>query len=294
VSQAVEVIPPNWPLRTFAYRNPLIGFEHLPFDEAVSQAKQVLGGEGYLSTAEYRACYAEGRISEKELLSALRSREPELASQDSVRVGERSLHPEEILLVHFVYGIDPLDPKLLPWQLTEEDATHRIRPDVPQSIKDRLRSHAAGRDPEAVYIRSLWSGALKALDLSEDGSTGNHGHSPTTAKAGGSVHAEHGPTQQRIRTATEIIDDLTGSDLKREINEHMIKWCAACRSPTSNGKITCVGTSASCPAGPAIFAGERRTRIILNRAVTQSIRWNTCPCACFTRLSWPRKSVGAR
>ena len=131
VSQAVEVIPPNWPLRTFAYRNPLIGFEHLPFDEAVSQAKQVLGGEGYLSTAEYRACYAEGRISAKELLSALRSRVPELASQDSVRAGERSLHPEEILLVHFVYGIDPLDPKLLQWQLTEEDATHRIRPDVP-------------------------------------------------------------------------------------------------------------------------------------------------------------------
>ena len=41
------------------------------------------------------------------------------------------------------------------------------------------------------------------------------------------MHAEHGPTQQRIRTAAEIIDDLTGSDLKREINEHMIKWCAA-------------------------------------------------------------------
>lgn len=227
VSQAVEVIPPNWPLRTFAYRNPLIGFEHLPFEEAVSQAKQVIGGEGYLSTAEYRACYAEGRISEQELLSALRSRESALASQNSVRAGERSLHLEEILLVHFVYGIDPLDPKLLQWQLTEEDATHRIRPDVPQSIKDRLRSHAAGRDPEAVHIRSLWSGALKALDLSEDGSTGHHGHSLTTAKAGGSVHAGHGPTQQRIRTAAEIIDDLTSSDLKQVINEHMIKWCAA-------------------------------------------------------------------
>jgi uncharacterized protein len=227
VSQAVEVIPPNWPLRTFAYRNPLIGFEHLPFHEAVSQAKHVLGGEGYLSTAEYRACYAEGRISKKELLSALRSRVPELASQDRVRTGERSLHPEEILLVHLVHGIDPLDPKLWPWQLTEEDATHRIRPDVPQSIKDRLRSHGAGRDPEALYIHSLWSGALKALDLAEDGSTGNHGHSPAQAKAGGSAHAEPGPTQQRLRTAAEIIDDLTGSDLTREINEHMIKWCAA-------------------------------------------------------------------
>ncbi len=227
VAQAVEAIPPNWPLRTFAYRNPLIGFEHLPFDEAVLQAKNVLGGEGYLSTAEYRACYAEGRISEKELLSALRSRVPELASQNTVRAGERSLHPEEILLVHFVYGIDPLDPKLLQWQLTEEDATHRIRPDVPRSIKDRLRSHAAGRDPEAVYVHALWSGALKALDLSEDGSTGHHGHSPTTAKAGEPAHAEHGPTRQRLRTAAEVIDDLTGSDLKREINEHLIKWCAA-------------------------------------------------------------------
>ncbi len=222
VSQAVEAIPPNWPLRTFAYRNPLVGFEHLPFHEAVSQAKQVIGGEGYLSTAEYRACYAEGRISEQELLSAIRSRVPELASLDRVRAGERSLHLEEILLVHFVYGIDPLDPKLLPWQLTEEDATHRIRPDVPQPIKDRLRSHAAGRDPEAAYISALWSGALKALDLSDDGSTGSHGHSPTRAKAGGSAQAEHGPTQQPIRTAAEIIDDL-----KREINEHMIKWCAA-------------------------------------------------------------------
>ena len=227
VSQAVEAIPPNWPLRTFAYRNPLVGFEHLPFEEAVSEAKKLMGGEGYLSTAEYRKCYAEGRISEKELLSALRSREPELASQDPVRAGERSLHHQAILLVHFLYGIDPLDPKLWQWQLAEEDATHRIRPDVPQPIKDRLRSHAAGRDSEAVYIRSLWSGALQALELSEDGSTGNHGHSPTTVKAGGSVHAEHGPTPQRIRTAAEIIDDLTGSDLKGVIDEHMIKWCAA-------------------------------------------------------------------
>lgn len=228
VSRAVEVIPPNWPLRTFAYRNPLIGFEQLPFDEAVSQAKQVLGGEGYLSTAEYRKCYAEGRISEKELLSALRSRLPELASQDSISAGERSLNQEEVLLIHFVYGIDPLDPKLWQWQLTEEDATHRIRPDVPQSIKDRLRSQGAGGDPEAGYVHSLWSAAfLKGFDLSQEGSGGRHGHSPATAKAGGSAQGEHGSTPQRLRTAAEVIDELTGSDLKREINEHLIKWCAA-------------------------------------------------------------------
>jgi uncharacterized protein len=221
VSRAVEAIPPNWPIRTFAYRNSLMGFEHLPFHEAVSQAKELLGGEGYLSTAEYRACYAEGRISEKELLSALRSREPALASQDIVRAGKRSLHPEEMLLFHFVYGIDPLEPELLPWKLAEEDATRRIRPDVPESIKIRLRQVAG--DSEAVYFGSLWSGALKALDL-PDGSAGNYGRSPTTTVVG---DAEQQRTEQGIRTAAEIIDTLTSSDLVREINEHLIKWSAA-------------------------------------------------------------------
>ena len=227
IAEAVEAIPPNWPLRTFAYRNPLVGFEHLPFEEAVSEGKRLMGGEGYLSTAEYRKFYAEGRISEKELLSALRLRQPELMSQDSVRAGERSLRPEEILLLHFVYGIDSLDPKLWQWQLTEEDATHCIRPDVPRTIKDRLKSHAAGGESEAGYIHSLWSGSLKALGLSGDGQTGRHGYSSPTAKAGGTAHADHGPTQQHIRTAAEIIDELTGSDLKRQVNEHLIKWCAA-------------------------------------------------------------------
>jgi len=227
VAQAVEAIPPNWPLRTFAYRNPLVGFEHLPFEEAISQAKQVLGGEGYLSTAEYRKCYAEGRISEKELLSALRLRQPELMSQDSIRAGEKSLRPEDVLLTHFVYGIDPLDPKLLPWQLAEEDASHRTRPDVPRPIKERLKTHAAGGDPEAVYIHSLWSVVLKVFGLSEHGSNGNHGHAPATAHGGGTGHAEHKPKEQPIRLASEIIDDLAGSDLNRQINEHLIKWCAA-------------------------------------------------------------------
>ncbi len=227
IAQAVEAIPPNWPLRTFAYRNPLVGFEHLPFEEAISQAKHVLGGEGYLSIAEYRKFYAEGRISEKELLNVLRLRQPELMSQDAIRAGEKSIRPEEVLLIHCVYGIDPLDPKLLQWQLAEEDASHRTRPDVPRAIKERLKSHAAGVDPEAAYIHSLWSGALKVYGLSEHGSNGHHGPAPTPASGGGSGHVEPTSMEQPIRLVAEIIDDLTGSDLKRQVNEHLIKWCAA-------------------------------------------------------------------
>ncbi|MBQ28085.1 MAG: hypothetical protein CMH81_08130 [Nitrospiraceae bacterium] len=215
VSQAAEVISPNWPMRTFAYRNSLMGFEHLHFHDAISHAKDLLGGEGYLSIAEYRACYAAGRISEKELLDALRSREPTLATQDSIRVGKQSFHPETILLPHFVYGIDSLNPKLLQWQLTEGNASRRIRPDVPQTIKDQLLAY----DEEEFYIHLLWSKSLEALAISEDGLPESYKHAATEDTA----HSTH----QSIRTAAEILDDLINSDLNRDINEHMVKWCAA-------------------------------------------------------------------
>ncbi|MDH4329265.1 MAG: Na-translocating system protein MpsB [Nitrospira sp.] len=56
----------------------MIGLEHFPFGEAALTGKNVIGGEGYLSTAEYRACYAEGRISQNKLLGALRPHGMEL------------------------------------------------------------------------------------------------------------------------------------------------------------------------------------------------------------------------
>ena len=256
VSHAAEAIPLNWPIRTFTSRNPLMGFEHLHFDDAVSKAKELLGGEGYLSTAEYRAHYAEGRISRSELLDALRAREPWLASLDGIRMSDRSIHPEEIIFLHLVHGLDPLDPKLLPWRLSQEDATHRIRPDVPASLRQRLRARAAerarvapeqvgreetiavsesfeqinrriGRDPEAFFIRSLWSAALKALDLPEDGSAGSHGAAPPTAEVRASAPSESGPRPAGLRTVAERVDGLTASHVVQDVNEQMIKWCAA-------------------------------------------------------------------
>ena len=48
VTLAAEAIPLNWPMRTFISRNPLMGFEHLPFDQAVSQAKELFGAHELL------------------------------------------------------------------------------------------------------------------------------------------------------------------------------------------------------------------------------------------------------
>ena len=58
-------------MKTFAYRNPLRGWEHLPFDDAVREAKHVLGGRGYIPNDEYRQMYREGIITDDAVKQAL-------------------------------------------------------------------------------------------------------------------------------------------------------------------------------------------------------------------------------
>ena len=42
IAEASQSVAQSWPLKTFAYRNPLRGLEHLPFDEAIRQGKKTL------------------------------------------------------------------------------------------------------------------------------------------------------------------------------------------------------------------------------------------------------------
>ena len=64
VNIAGEVVARLWPMRTFISRNPLQGFEHLHFEEAVRQGEQLFGGRGYLSSKVYREAYRSGRIAQ--------------------------------------------------------------------------------------------------------------------------------------------------------------------------------------------------------------------------------------
>ena len=63
VAEACNPIAQSWPMKTFAYRNPLRGWEHLPFDEAIREAKHLLGGSGY--TEQQRAAFVplHGRVN---------------------------------------------------------------------------------------------------------------------------------------------------------------------------------------------------------------------------------------
>jgi hypothetical protein len=62
VTVAGEFLPFMWPMRNFIYNNPLNGFEHLPFEEAVEQAARLYHARGYLRRNDYQALMHEGRI----------------------------------------------------------------------------------------------------------------------------------------------------------------------------------------------------------------------------------------
>jgi uncharacterized protein YbcC (UPF0753/DUF2309 family) len=92
VATASEVVAPSWPLSSVIACNPLAGFEHLSFADALQRAEALFGTRGVLTVDEYRAAYGAGRISQE----ALR-----------VAVGDRS----DAQAAHLLHGGEDVQPE---------------------------------------------------------------------------------------------------------------------------------------------------------------------------------------
>ncbi|WP_435364235.1 DUF2309 domain-containing protein [Haloarchaeobius sp. DYHT-AS-18] len=74
IEKAATTVGSVWPLHSFVTANPLSGFEHLPFGEAVTQASHLLGGRGYPNPAAFQAALDAGQIDPELLDSELEAR----------------------------------------------------------------------------------------------------------------------------------------------------------------------------------------------------------------------------
>lgn len=213
VSLAAEAVALNWPLRTFISRNPLAGFEHLPFHKAVARANSLLGGEGYLSLAKYRACWAQGRILREDLESALKELGPRTVLETSLALGLRRIRADEVLVLHLIHGIDAIDAQTISWKLSNEQTLTRFQPEVPSAIWTHLLADSHGAQSEARVLTALW----EAIDAKLTLPSGNVTRGRTCF---------HQPDQPPLPTVAELVDHLTCSGLLRTINDEMIKWLA--------------------------------------------------------------------
>jgi uncharacterized protein YbcC (UPF0753/DUF2309 family) len=101
VNLAGEVVARLWPMRTFISRNPLQGFEHLQFEEAIKEGERLFAAQGFLPLDYYRKSFEEGRIGLRSLQQALQ----ELVTDKHALLGERRVSHEDILTAVMVRGI---------------------------------------------------------------------------------------------------------------------------------------------------------------------------------------------
>ena len=71
IDAAAESVGAIWPLHSFVTANPLAGFEDRPFHEAVADAEELLGGDGYPSPETFRRAWEGGQIDSEILRDQL-------------------------------------------------------------------------------------------------------------------------------------------------------------------------------------------------------------------------------
>lgn len=235
VTEACGPIGPYWPMKTFAYYNPLRDLEHLPFAEAIGKARHLMGGQGFLPHEEYRQLCHQGRITRAAVERALERVGPPLPSPATIHIGGRTIHVRDIWWLHVRYGMEALNPVLLTWTL-DEGATTRFRSDLPedsqQLIIDRtIRECATCRhDPEAAYLNNLWKSSLAAFHLSDpvSGTSSFPAAHAGSDAASSTIHVQPIPVDlPPDRTLGDWLDHVTGSTVMEMVNQQLVKWIAA-------------------------------------------------------------------
>jgi hypothetical protein len=171
VVRARTVLPPKGPIHGFVAQNPLQGLEYLPFDGAVTQARRLLGGQGYLSNDAFRRIYASGRITKEDLMRALEAHAPHLTMRPPIEVHGRRVEARDVCLAQLLHGLTPLAHGALRWQVFHAKATSRFRQDMPPDVRSVLLQRAAD-DLETALARlgeewtlAEWVHAHTAVDL---------------------------------------------------------------------------------------------------------------------------------
>jgi len=113
VRLASEIIAYYWPMRTFVHHNPLHGLEDLHFDQAVTRARQVLGGQGYLSSEIFRHYYNSGRILPRHLDEAIGLGE----QSDFIHLVGRKVSRKEVMRAQLLCGTSIPAPDVIEAQL---------------------------------------------------------------------------------------------------------------------------------------------------------------------------------
>ncbi|MDQ6727735.1 MAG: Na-translocating system protein MpsB, partial [Actinomycetota bacterium] len=106
VSKAAEIIAPLWPLTSFVAVDPLLGLQHLPFDDATAVARRWLRARTHLTLAAFRQAHERGATTDADLRRAIIEVDSKLASPLTFELGGRTVDAVEIVRLDLLVGPD--------------------------------------------------------------------------------------------------------------------------------------------------------------------------------------------
>ena len=106
ISKAAEIIAPLWPLSSFVAVNPLLGMQHLPFDDATAVARRWLRARTHLTLVASRDAHGRGVTTDADLRRAIVEVDSRLASQPTLEIRERTVDAVEIVRLDLLLGPD--------------------------------------------------------------------------------------------------------------------------------------------------------------------------------------------
>lgn len=142
VEHLSHILPGQGPIETFIHHNTLHGLQHLPFDEALAEASEILGARAYLSLDEYRRHYALGRINKADLARAIDERSEPCGDEPLVRVSDRAITGRDLLWIALLQDLGALEPGELPEQRLGQRRLTRFCQGLSKKTRARMLSRA--------------------------------------------------------------------------------------------------------------------------------------------------------
>ncbi|MDP2828014.1 MAG: DUF2309 domain-containing protein [Sulfuricellaceae bacterium] len=159
-----HVLPSQGPIQDFVHHNTLHGYQHLPFDQALTASRKLTGAQGYLPEARFRAYFKQGRITRDDLVYALDSVEFARAGET---LPDTPLFRRDILLPSLIHGFGRLSRTQLKWQIEELRALERFQASADAKARARLLA-TSGVAGETAALADLWLACLETLELEQE------------------------------------------------------------------------------------------------------------------------------
>ncbi len=142
IDEVAHLLPQQGPIGVFVHHNTLHAFEHLPFEQAVLEARKLFGAEPYMSEAAYRAELARGRIRIEDIDAVLDAEPHAIIFPQLTR---RSLRRAMI-----TPGVREFDAATILWRAEQGDLARDFRQAALRALFDACLSRAVAHEEGLV------------------------------------------------------------------------------------------------------------------------------------------------